>query len=162
GSGWRRQPQTGHRSAPSAATRHNPRSGVEWGASAGRRRGRRIQLGRQDIPEPVRNCARYHGHSLVRASVFRSARQGAFQVSANPLKRLRGAIYPRVSTDNGLDQEFNSLDAQHEAAEAYIRSQAHEGWSPIRTRYDDGGYSGGSTDRPALQRLLADVRDRKV
>jgi site-specific DNA recombinase len=69
---------------------------------------------------------------------------------------------PRVSTEYGLDQEFNSLDAQHEAAEAYIRSQAHDGWTLIRTRYDDGGYSGGSSDRPALQRLLADIRDRRI
>jgi DNA invertase Pin-like site-specific DNA recombinase len=62
----------------------------------------------------------------------------------------------------GLDQEFNSLDAQHEAAEAYVRSQAHDGWTLIRTRYDDGGYSGGSTDRPALLRLVADIRDRRI
>ena len=74
-------------------------------------------------------------------------------------KRVRCAVYTRVSTEYGLDQEFNSLDAQHEAAEAYIRSQAHDGWTLIRTRYDDGGYSGGSTERPALQRLLADIRD---
>jgi DNA invertase Pin-like site-specific DNA recombinase len=51
---------------------------------------------------------------------------------------------------------------QHEAAEAYIRSQAHDGWTLVRTRYDDGGYSGGSTERPALQRLLADIRDRRI
>jgi DNA invertase Pin-like site-specific DNA recombinase len=67
-----------------------------------------------------------------------------------------------VSTDHGLEQDFNSLDAQHDAAQAYIRSQAHAGWALIRSRYDDGGYSGGSTERPALQRLLADVRARKV
>jgi DNA invertase Pin-like site-specific DNA recombinase len=77
-------------------------------------------------------------------------------------KPVRCAIYTRVSTDHGLEQEFNSLDAQHDAAQAYIRSQAHAGWTLIRTRYDDGGYSGGSTERPALQRLLADVRARKV
>jgi site-specific DNA recombinase len=65
-------------------------------------------------------------------------------------------------TEYGLDQEFNSLDAQHESAEAYIRSQAHDGWTLIRTRYDDGGYSGGSTERPALQRLLADIRERRI
>jgi site-specific DNA recombinase len=70
--------------------------------------------------------------------------------------------YTRVSTEYGLDQEFNSLDAQHEAAEAYVRSQAHDGWTLIRTRYDDGGYSGGSTERPALQRLLADIGDRGI
>jgi site-specific DNA recombinase len=75
---------------------------------------------------------------------------------------VRCAIYTRVSTDQGLEQDFNSLDAQHDAAEAYIRSQAHAGWTLIRARYDDGGYSGGSTERPALQQLLADVRARKV
>jgi site-specific DNA recombinase len=79
--------------------------------------------------------------------------------STNP---VRCAIYTRVSTDHGLEQDFNSLDAQHDAAQAYIRSQAHAGWALIRSRYDDGGYSGGSTERPALQRLLADVRARKV
>jgi len=79
-----------------------------------------------------------------------------------PLRPIRCAIYTRVSTDSGLDQEFNSLDAQYDAASAYIRSQAHARWTLVRTRYDDGGFSGGSTDRPALQRLLADVRARKV
>jgi DNA invertase Pin-like site-specific DNA recombinase len=77
-------------------------------------------------------------------------------------KTVRCAIYTRVSTDTGLDQEFNSLDAQHDAASAYIRSQAHAHWTLVRTRYDDGGFSGGSTDRPALQRLLEDVRTGKV
>jgi site-specific DNA recombinase len=77
-------------------------------------------------------------------------------------KPIRCAIYTRVSTDSGLDQEFNSLDAQYDAACAYIRSQAHARWTLVRTRYDDGGFSGGSTDRPALQRLLADVKARKV
>jgi site-specific DNA recombinase len=77
-------------------------------------------------------------------------------------KTIRCAIYTRVSTDSGLDQEFNSLDAQYDAASAYIRSQAHAHWALVRTRYDDGGFSGGSTDRPALQRLLEDVKARKV
>ncbi|MCJ2012003.1 recombinase family protein [Methylobacterium sp. J-076] len=75
---------------------------------------------------------------------------------------LRCAIYTRVSTEHGLDQEFNSLDNQREAAEAYIRSQAHEGWRLLSGRYDDGGFSGGSLERPALQRLLAEVRARRV
>jgi site-specific DNA recombinase len=83
-------------------------------------------------------------------------------MTAKPTKRVRCAVYTRVSTEYGLDQEFNSLDAQQEAAEAYIRSQAHDGWTLVRTRYDDGGYSGGSTERPALQRLLADIRERKI
>jgi DNA invertase Pin-like site-specific DNA recombinase len=77
-------------------------------------------------------------------------------------KPVRCAIYTRVSTEHGLEQDFNSLDAQYDAAQAYIRSQAHAGWTLIRTRYDDGGYSEGSTERPALQRLLADVKARKV
>jgi len=77
-------------------------------------------------------------------------------------KSVRCAIYTRVSTDHGLDQEFNSLDAQYDAASAYIKSQAHAGWTLIRSRYDDGGYSGGSTDRPDLQKLLDDIRARKV
>ena len=77
-------------------------------------------------------------------------------------KSVRCAIYTRVSTDAGLDQEFNSLDAQYEASEAYIRSQAHASWTLIKMRYDDGGFSGGSTDRPALQKLLDDVRARRI
>jgi len=75
---------------------------------------------------------------------------------------LRCAIYTRVSTDQGLEQDFNSLDAQREASEAYVKSQAHEGWKQIRDRYDDGGFSGGSMDRPALKKLLDDVRARRV
>ena len=83
-------------------------------------------------------------------------------MNKGPSKPVHCAIYTRVSTDHGFDQDFNSLDAQHEAAQAYIRSQAHAGWTLIRARYDDGGYSGGSTERPALQRLLADVRAGKI
>jgi DNA invertase Pin-like site-specific DNA recombinase len=83
-------------------------------------------------------------------------------VKKGPTKPVHCAIYTRVSTDHGLEQDFDSLDAQHDAAQAYIRSQAHAGWTLIRVHYDDGGYSGGSIKRPALQRLLADVRSRKV
>jgi site-specific DNA recombinase len=77
-------------------------------------------------------------------------------------KPVRCAVYTRVSTDHGLEQDFNSLDAQHEASQAYIRSRAHAGWNMLRSRYDDGGFSGGSTERPALQRLLEDIKARKV
>ena len=77
-------------------------------------------------------------------------------------RTIRCAIYTRVSTDQGLEQEFNSLDAQREASEAYIKSQAHEGWICLKDAYDDGGYSGGSMERPALQRLLDDVRQKKL
>lgn len=76
--------------------------------------------------------------------------------------KVRCAIYTRVSTDAGLDQNFNSLDAQHDAAQAYVRSQAHAGWTLVRHRYDDGGFSGGSTDRPALQQLLVDIEAHKI
>ena len=69
-------------------------------------------------------------------------------------RSLRGAIYTRVSTDHGLDQDFNSLDAQREACAAYVKSQTHEGWGLIPTRFDDGGFSGGRLDRPALKMLL--------
>ena len=74
-----------------------------------------------------------------------------------PVRKVRCAIYTRVSTDERLDMEFNSLDAQREAALAYIQSQKHEGWILVGDRYDDGGFSGGSMERPALQRLLRDV-----
>jgi site-specific DNA recombinase len=77
-------------------------------------------------------------------------------------RSVRCAIYTRVSTESGLDQDFNSLDAQYDAAQAYIRSQAHAGWTLVRTRYDDGGFSGESTDRPALQQLLDDIRAHRI
>lgn len=69
-------------------------------------------------------------------------------------KKIRCAIYTRKSTEEGLEQEFNSLQAQREACEAYIKSQKHENWQLLPTEYDDGGYSGGNMERPALKRLL--------
>jgi len=75
---------------------------------------------------------------------------------------IRCAIYTRKSTDEGLEQDFNSLDAQREAAEAYIASQRHEGWLALPDRYDDGGYSGGTMDCPALKRLLHDIEGGKI
>jgi DNA invertase Pin-like site-specific DNA recombinase len=73
------------------------------------------------------------------------------------VKKLRCAVYTRKSTDEGLDKEFNTLDAQRDACEAYIASQRAEGWVLVRDRYDDGGFSGGTLERPALKRLLADI-----
>jgi DNA invertase Pin-like site-specific DNA recombinase len=70
----------------------------------------------------------------------------------------RCAIYTRKSSEEGLEQWFNSLHAQREACEAYIRSQAHEGWKLVKTAYDDGGFSGGTMERPAVKRLMADLR----
>lgn len=77
-------------------------------------------------------------------------------------KAIRCAIYTRKSHEEGLDQDFNSLDAQREAAEAYIKSQKHEGWQAITTHYNDGGYSGGTMQRPALQQLLTDIQSGSI
>ena len=77
-------------------------------------------------------------------------------------QRIRCAIYTRKSTDEGLEKTFNSLDAQREACEAYIKSQQHEGWQAIATHYDDGNYSGGNMERPALKQIMADIEAGKV
>jgi len=76
--------------------------------------------------------------------------------------RLNCAIYTRKSSDEGLEQSFNSLDAQREACEAYIKSQKHEGWNLLTTAYDDGGYSGGTMERPAVQKLMGDVQAGRI
>ena len=76
--------------------------------------------------------------------------------------RNRCAIYTRKSSEEGLEQEFNSLDAQREACEAFVRSQKHEGWHALPQLYDDPGYSGGNMERPALKRLLIDIAAKKV
>jgi len=73
------------------------------------------------------------------------------------LPMVRCALYTRKSTEEGLEQEFNSLDAQREAGEAFVASQRQEGWTCLPQRYDDGGFTGGNMDRPALQRLLTDI-----
>ena len=78
------------------------------------------------------------------------------------VRKVRCAIYTRKSTDEGLDKEFNTLDAQRDACEAYIASQRHEGWIAIPDRYNDGGFSGGTLERPALRRLLADIEAGRV
>lgn len=82
--------------------------------------------------------------------------------SAKSVRKLRCAVYTRKSTEEGLEMEFNSLDAQREACEAYIASQKPEGWLLYPECYDDGGFSGGTLDRPALKRLLADIEDGRI
>src|ERR1700681_428592 len=79
-----------------------------------------------------------------------------------PSSILRCAIYTRKSTEEGLNQEFNTLEAQREAAEAYIRSQLHAGWTALAERYDDGGFTGANLERPALRKLLADIEIGKI
>ena len=81
---------------------------------------------------------------------------------ANDTRVLRCAVYTRKSTEHGLEQEFNSLDAQREACEAYIKSQAFQGWKALPQQYNDPAYSGGNLDRPALKKLLADIEAGKV
>jgi site-specific DNA recombinase len=83
-------------------------------------------------------------------------------MSAKPGKVIRCAIYTRKSTEHGLDQEFNSLDAQREACEAYIKSQASQGWKALPQEYDDPAYSGGNLERPALKRLLRDIESGRI
>ncbi|WP_223428825.1 recombinase family protein [Tateyamaria pelophila] len=83
-------------------------------------------------------------------------------INTRPNRRLRCAIYTRKSTEEGLEMEFNTLDAQREACEAYIASQKSEGWVATRDRYDDGGFSGGNLERPGLKQLLADIDDGLV
>src|SRR5688572_27855994 len=78
------------------------------------------------------------------------------------IRLVRCAIYTRKSSEEGLEQEFNSLDAQRDSGEAFVRSQAGEGWALVADRYDDGGYTGGNTERPGLQRLLADIEAGKI
>src|SRR5204863_8738370 len=80
----------------------------------------------------------------------------------NSSQTVRAAIYTRKSTEEGLEQEFNSLDAQRESGEAYIKSQQHEGWQLVPGQYDDGGFTGANMDRPALQRLMADIESGHV
>src|SRR3954467_9429709 len=81
---------------------------------------------------------------------------------ARSTRPIRCAIYTRKSTEEGLEQPFNSLDAQREAAEAYIGSQRHQGWKILPQRFDDGGFSGANMDRPALKRLLAAIEAGEV
>jgi site-specific DNA recombinase len=104
---------------------------------------------------------------VERAAIFRHARKEQQDSEQNTVtclerKTLRCAIYTRKSSEHGLEQDFNSLDAQREAAQAYIKSQAHEGWKLVKTHYSERGLSGGTLERPALQSLLSDIRAREI
>src|SRR6516162_1215090 len=147
------------------SARHDLSSGMEWTHAAGRSACRWLCLERQNLSEPVTGRFRDHRHPLERPQILWPAgyaSKGVFGMSPRSARQVRCAIYTRVSTDQGLEQDFSSLDAQYDASQAYIRSQTHAAWTLLRTKYDDGGYSGGNTDRPALQRLLADVRASKI
>jgi site-specific DNA recombinase len=117
-------------------------------------RGRSPSAGANLLRDP--NAAGQLGRSVEKLS-SRGASSGS---PGRP--RIRCAIYTRKSTEEGLDQEFNSLDAQREACEAYIKSQKHEGWVALPILYDDPAYSGGTMERPALKKLLADIDARAI
>jgi site-specific DNA recombinase len=91
-----------------------------------------------------------------------SAMAEAEKTPRRSAREIRCAIYTRKSTDEGLEQAFNSLDAQREACAAFVASQRHEGWTASPALYDDGGFSGGSMQRPALQRLMADIEAGQI
>lgn len=92
-----------------------------------------------------------------------SKNYGALEAGTKPtLRKLRCAVYTRKSSEEGLDMDFNSLDAQRESCEAYVSSQKAEGWALVADNYDDGGFSGGTLERPALKQLLADVTAGKI
>src|SRR5437899_10997815 len=138
---------------------------MERADAPGGRLDRRLRLERQDLSEPHEGRVCDHRHPLGWTQILWIARQtveGICTMNVRSTKVVRCAIYTRVSTDQGLEQDFNSLDAQYDASQAYIRSQAHAGWSLLRAKYDDGGFSGGNTDRPSVQRLLEGVRAGKV
>ena len=121
---------------------------------------RRIRLSQQTLQEPVRDRTADYRHSLVRTFVLRAEAAKESEVrSMKPIAaaRVRCAIYTRKSSEEGLEQSFNSLQAQREACEAYIASQRHEGWQALSKQYDDGGFSGGNMNRPALKQLLEDI-----
>src|SRR5229473_1488683 len=136
----------------------------------GQRPRRWVRVSGRALPLIDADRAADHRRALVGAAVFRdqqaTARRGRSRSMSKTLPRsgrtLRCAIYTRKSSEEGLEQEFNSLHAQREACEAFIRSQRHEGWSYVPQAYDDGGRSGGNLERPALQLLLSDIREGKV
>src|SRR5262249_12315981 len=129
-----------------AERRHPPRPGA----------GRGFLLQRRTLLLPLRDRPAHHRHTLVWPPLLWPS---PIKAMTRP---LRCAVYTRKSSEEGLEQPFNSLHAQREACEAFIKSQAHEGWRLAKTPYDDGGFSGGSMDRPALQRLLADVAEGRI
>src|SRR5918993_3428006 len=129
-------------------------------------------MGRPTLQEPERGGSGHHRHEVERLDLLRPQEHPGAAVSrksgpgtkASPaprrpasVRKLRCAVYTRKSSEEGLDQEFNSLLAQREGCEAYVASQRPEGWVLVPDRYDDGGVSGGTLDRPALRRLLADI-----
>src|SRR5215207_6352289 len=144
-----------------ARHRAGARVGVRFPSRHGDGRGLRLE--RVHLSEPLQGGPRDHRHALERPALLQPAgSEGQGRMTKPAQRMLRCAIYTRVSTEHGLEQDFNSLDAQREAGRAYVRSQTHEGWLLVKESFDDGGFSGGSLERPALQRLLAAIRSRLI
>jgi site-specific DNA recombinase len=146
-----------------AGARRPADPGLEGNPTRGRGDRDRLLLAGRDLELALGDRPRHHRQPAQRPGLLRPApARPAVTRSAGAAKPVRCAIYTRKSTAEGLDQAFTSLDAQHEACAAYIVSQRHEGWILVPDRYDDGGCSGGSMDRPALRRLLADIETGRV
>src|SRR4051812_21250039 len=124
--------------------------------------GRGLRISGSSVPIPVRCRPRDYRHALEWLGVLRPQEPEGRSMKKPVVRKLRCAVYTRKSSEEGLEMEFNSLDAQREACEAYIISQRAEGWLLVPDRYDDGGVSGGTLERPALKRLLADVEAKLV
>src|SRR6476646_7542103 len=132
--------------------------------------GRWTRVCRHDVSIAHENRQKDHRCPLVGTSLLRScagngttqARRRRQWLSRQRRRKMRCAIYTRKSSEEGLEQAFNSLDAQREACAAFVLSQKHEGWVVLPALYEDGGFSGGTMDRPALQRLLGDIRAGQV
>src|SRR5690606_14762013 len=129
-----------------------------------RHRRRSLRTQRPTLQELVGGGAPHHWHAMVGAEVLRAqSGQGRQTMNTAILAApKRCAVYCRVSSDERLDQSFNSIDAQKEAGHAFIKSQTHEGWIAVADDYDDGGFSGGNMERPALKRLLADIESGRI
>ena len=114
-----------------------------------------------NLPKPVSYREFDYRDSLVRTCLLWHQAKDGKQVNG-PTRQVRCGIYTRKSSEEGLEQAFNSLHAQREACEAYIFSQKHEGWQILPTAYDDGGFSGGNMERPGLRQLLVDIAAAKI
>src|SRR5262249_4281687 len=165
----RSRPRSAYTRPASAPARWRPAAPLQRPATRGHGASQRLRVWEPSLRLPQRCRQGHHRLSLQRLFILPSHQNGESLVNTQahlpppingqpPLpKTVRCAVYTRKSNEEGLQQEFNSLDAQREAAQAYIASQQHEGWTCLAQRYDDGGFSGGNMDRPALQRLLADL-----
>src|SRR5262245_27110375 len=122
--------------------------------------GEGFRISGREVRVAVASGSPNYGQPLVGPGVFWSQAPKGDEGMTVPIRRC--AVYTRKSSEEGLEQSFNSLHAQREACEAYIRSQAHEGWKLVKTPYDDGGFSGGTMERPAVKRLTADLKQGLV